>query len=142
MRFGERRGKSKEFDSIEARCNACKVYGGTYNPCLKPALLASYRREQERLRRSGEHAGPPHCPRVILDPENATAAEMAMWCLNESLRNMVPRKIALKREIEGWSPGQEDAVLDRVAAVVGSRLVHEAMDADAKARAEETKAAK
>jgi len=79
---------------------------------------------------------------VILDPENATAAEMAMWCLNESLRNMVPRKIALKREIEGWSPGQEDAVLDRVAAVVGSRLVHEAMDADAKARAEETKAAK
>jgi len=79
---------------------------------------------------------------VVLDAENAIAAEMATWCLNESLRNVAPRKIALRREIEGWSPAQEDAILDRVAAVVGSRRVHEALEADAKARAEETKAAK
>jgi hypothetical protein len=120
-----RRGKLREFKSIEERCNACKLSGGNIDPCMHPAELASYRRETKR-----------ECPRVQLFPENSPAFELANWAMSERLRGLAMARFDAMRAAEGWGPCQVSAVLRRIAAVTGSDEIQKAIDARSKEEAD------
>lgn len=53
------------FATVDERCAACTMNGGTQNPCMSVSALARY---ESRWKRP--------CPFVALDPDNEDAAEL------------------------------------------------------------------
>lgn len=72
-------GEVPVFASLEARCDACQVYGGPQNPCQPAGLL---RRIEEETTKAGR---PRPCPRIFLDAENGTAWELLPLLATESV---------------------------------------------------------
>jgi len=116
---------TKKFKSAEERCNACKVYGGKYEPCLAAGILEDIQKEHKRP-----------CPRIRLEAANVEAHELAMWCLSDGLKDLVRTRLEVKREVEGWTASETDILLGRVAFAVSSTTVRDALDQAAKEDAE------
>src|SRR6185295_5607077 len=102
----------KKYDSVEGRCEACEIYGGSERPCIS---------EKEIRRYEAKHGRP--CPHVTLDIENGLASQLAFGMLDERTRPAVPL-IAL---LEAGSHDDARRALARATAAIRSKAVNDAL---------------
>ncbi len=72
--FPDETGQVPTFVSLEARCDACAVYGGPQNPCLSAGALMMFEARTKRP-----------CPRAFLDADNLLAWELLPLLASESV---------------------------------------------------------
>lgn len=67
------------YQTVDARCAACEIYGGLEAPCIP----------DERIDQYLDLEGRP-CAREDLDADNALPYELLHWLVNENLRPLAP----------------------------------------------------
>lgn len=92
------------YKTIDARCKACRVYGGREKRCIALKTWRAWGNKHSK------------CPRVDLDLDNAEAASVLMFTLDERLRALAPALVeALLADVP---PQRRALVLTRVRAAL------------------------
>lgn len=94
---------------MEARCNACEVYGGPEKPCVDVAPYANKDRP---------------CPRVLLEADNAIAFDIVAKAGLEPA-GLFNAWLPLQLECLGLTPGQRLLFVDRAIATLSHPVVVE-----------------
>lgn len=98
-----------KYETVDARCEACVVKGGTEAKCVSKAW-------EEVI---GDHLGKV-CPRVELMPELHPVAEVLEFALNEKLRPA----LGLRAELIGESYAMTSEDLNDVLSLVSATVSH------------------